>query len=267
MNVKTAELIYFSPTGNTMQIIEAISQGINFTVANRINLTSKNIQIPSSSGVSCDLAIIGGPVYAGRLPEAMVSRFRLIKGGKVPAVIVVTFGNRAYEDALLELQNLVMEADFKPIAAAAFIGEHSFSTKELPIAVGRPDSEDLEEARKLGMLIRDKVLTAADSDQLSLPQLPGNYPYKEAGLFAGIIPSVSEHLCTRCMTCVSICPTGAIQEDNPHITDENLCIRCAACVKSCHVNARIMNHPKIKKIAEYLSANCKERKMPMIYLS
>ena len=52
----------------------------------------------------------------------------------------MTYGNRDYEDALVELYDLALSLGLTPFAAGAFIGEHSYSTPEMPVAEGRPDS-------------------------------------------------------------------------------------------------------------------------------
>ncbi len=90
--------------------------------------------------------VIGAPVYVRRLPLNAVKRFKRLWANDTKAFVVVVYGNRNYEDALLELVDLSQELGFIPIAAAAFIGEHSFITRELPIAAGRPDEDDLEKA-------------------------------------------------------------------------------------------------------------------------
>jgi len=88
-----------------------------------------------------DLAIIGVPVYAGRVPEIAAHRLKEIKGAGTPAVVVAVYGNREFEDALVEMRDIAIAQGFEVVAAGAFIAEHSFSTDELPIAAGRPDSE------------------------------------------------------------------------------------------------------------------------------
>ena len=130
--------------------------GLNSQSTQVFDLTHTDVPAKVLQECHGDLAIIGSPVYAGRLPGTMTSRFELIKGYATPAVIVVVYGNRAYEDALLELNDLVSGAGFTPIAAAAFIGEHSYATKEFPIAVGRLDEEDLKKARAFGETVRKK---------------------------------------------------------------------------------------------------------------
>jgi hypothetical protein len=69
------------------------------------------------------LAVV--PVYGGRVPEVALERLRALKGNGGPAIAVVVYGNRAYEDALLELHTELTANGYKVIAAAAFIAEHS----------------------------------------------------------------------------------------------------------------------------------------------
>lgn len=49
------------------------------------------------------------PVYAGRVPALAVERLKGIKTSGVKCVIVAVYGNRAYEDALVEMQDVATE--------------------------------------------------------------------------------------------------------------------------------------------------------------
>lgn len=49
------------------------------------------------------------PVYAGRVPALTVERLKGIKTSGVKCVIVAVYGNRAYEDALVEMQDVATE--------------------------------------------------------------------------------------------------------------------------------------------------------------
>lgn len=266
MGINSAILIYFSPTKTTKKIIEAIAQGVRLTTYEDVDLTLSDAIILNPSEIHGELAIIGSPVYSGRLPVAAISRLRQFKGNGTPAVIVVVYGNRAYEDALLELRDVALEAGFKPIAAGAFIGEHSFSTNDTPIAVGRPDVDDLGKATAFGKMIREKMQNIPALGQPGSFYQPGNFPYKELRMLSDISPVTQEMLCTRCKMCHSVCPTAAINESDPVFIDKSLCIRCCACVKSCPADAKTMDDPRIKQVAEQLSVNCSLRKEPETYL-
>lgn len=264
MNIESVGLVYFSPTQTTRKILEGIAQGVNATTE-RYDLTSAASSARNVREIMHDLVIIGAPVYAGRLPPVMVSRFKRIKGKGMPAVIVVVYGNREYEDALIELRDLALEAGFKPMAAGAFIGEHSYSTAALPIAAGRPDAGDMARAREFGKTVRKNLMTATGAPD-ELLQVPGTSPYKEVKSLPGIVPSMNEALCTKCGTCVAVCPTGAIDRENPANTDQELCLRCCACVRMCPVKTKSMDDPRIRQIAEWLHTNFSSRKEPETYV-
>jgi ferredoxin len=208
-----------------------------------IDLTPAEAARQTFSANPQGLTIIGAPVYAGRVPADMVVRLRNITGGGGPAVVLVVYGNRAYEDALLELRDLALGAGFQPIAAGAFIGEHSYSQDATPIALGRPDG--------------------ADMPPLSVP---GTFPYKDSGLTSGVAPVTDAAQCDRCGECVSLCPGGAIAAEDPSHADAEKCIRCCACVKFCPLGAKAMDHPRIQQFREYLTKNHSAPKQPETYL-
>ena len=128
----------------------SIAQGINIDNVEHINLTLQEGANINVSSFSDELVLLGAPVYGGRLPIEAIIRLKQLKASKTLAVPIVVYGNREFEDALLELKNLAIELGFYPIAGGAFIGEHSFATKDLPIANGRPDSLDVQQAMEFG---------------------------------------------------------------------------------------------------------------------
>ncbi len=179
MHIRSLKLIYFSPTQTTRKVLEGIAQGTKTGAVECIDLTLPDVRGGVFGALNDELAIIGTPVYAGRVPLAAVERFKRIRANRTPAVFVVTYGNRAFEDALLELRNLAEEARFVPVAAAAFIGEHSFSVDEIPLAAGRPDARDMDRAREFGKTVVRKLGSITRLNELSPLQVPGNYPHRE----------------------------------------------------------------------------------------
>jgi len=266
MNVRTANLIYFSPTRTTRKVLEGIARGLGIGTVRHVDLTSPEAKTLKLAEMHDELAIMGSPVYSGRLPADAASRMRRLKGNEIPAVIVVVYGNRAYDDALLELRDLAREAGFKPIAGGAFIGEHSFSNNETPIAVGRPDVKDLRKAIEFGKMVRDKMSTMRTLDGHPLLQVPGNFPYKERSALSNISPVTDDAICTKCGACVPVCPTAAIAVSDTVVTDTSVCIRCCACVKTCSAGARVMEDPRIRQVAGQLSMNCGKRKEPETFM-
>jgi len=266
MNTDKAISVYFSPTGTTNKILEGIIHGFQANIVEYINLTIPVVKTQDFVINRDDFAIIGVPVYAGRIPRIAAERLKQIKADKTPATIIVVYGNREYEDALLELSDLVKEVGFIPVAAGAFIGEHSYSTTATPIAVGRPDAEDLVQARYFGAMIRKKMGEMQSLDTTAALPLPGNFPYKDYGAWPEMSPIILEDLCNLCGECTAVCPTGAITVDTNVMTDRKQCIMCCACVKSCPIKARVIEEPLIKQIAQWLSTSFQERKAPDIFV-
>ncbi len=267
MNINAAKLVYFSPTRTTKIIVEGIVQGLQVDTVEDIDLTPTEAGTGPFAEMHDELAIIGSPVYGGRVPMDMVRRLERLKANETPAVVVVVYGNRAYDDALLELKDLVTQAGFKPIAAGAFIGEHSYHNETTPIAGGRPDTEDLKKAGEFGKEIRNKMRDIHAPGDIPPLVVPGNFPYRERGKASKESASTEEALCSKCEKCSTVCPTATITIEETVMTDPIACILCCACVKNCPTGARVMESPWVKEKAELLSTNNRERKEPEVYIS
>ncbi|MFO7559171.1 MAG: 4Fe-4S binding protein [Desulfobacterales bacterium] len=265
MKIQSVKLIYFSPTRTTRKVLEGIAKGLPVDQTEPLDLTNPKTGKQAFEEIHDELAIIGTPVYGGRVPVDATVDLKRLKARQTPAVVVVLYGNREYEDALLELKNIAMETGFKPFAGAAFIGEHSFSSDAAPIAAGRPDADDLKKAMEFGDVLWKQLGRVASIDDIFPVQVPGNFPYKERMKAFTISPITREAICTACGTCAAVCPKEAIVIEDTVMTDVNACIACCACVKNCPTQARVMEDPIILQKAAWLSANCHERKEPQLY--
>lgn len=265
MEFNQVKLIYFSPTGTTKKVLESVAKGIAAEDVEHINLTLQESSQQPTPPFTDELVIIGAPVYGGRLPVDAVNRFKQLKASKTIAILIVVYGNREFEDALLELKNLATELGFNPIAGGAFIGEHSFATKEVPIANGRPDSLDVQKGLEFGAKIKDKIKALQSYDAQMDLEIPGRFPY-EGGVRSMVVsPVTEEETCTVCGTCASVCPTAAISVDGSVATNVELCIRCCACIKNCPTTARVMEDSMMEKIIHWLNENCNTRKEPQVF--
>ena len=130
--------IVFSPTGGTEKVAEIITKAWELPV-NKIDLSNAKTDYSSLSLKKEDIAIIAVPSYAGRVPLLAAQRISKIHGNQIPCVIVCVYGNRAYEDTLIELNDIAEKSNFKVIAAVTAIAEHSIMHQ---YAAGRPDSKD-----------------------------------------------------------------------------------------------------------------------------
>lgn len=244
MSIKKLHVLYFSATGTSRKIVRAIASGLG-EVDRELDLTLLKDRLQSHRFTEQDVVVVGVPVYAGRVPVLLSNYFQQLQGQGTPVVLVVVYGNRDYDDALLELKDLFETNGFRGIAAGAFVGEHSYSSK---VATARPDADDLETARVFGKKVRQKL--AANEDGRLL-EVKGNYPYKELVAMPPMAPETNA-LCTNCGLCAEHCPTEAIDFNDCRQVDASSCIRCCSCVKRCPLDAKSFQHERIVGITHYL---------------
>ncbi|OOM14212.1 EFR1 family ferrodoxin [Clostridium saccharobutylicum] len=220
MIINSSTSIYFSPTGTTKKIINAIVQGISTTNNTSIDLTSSNVRNVLCPFIKGDIVIIGVPVYEERIPEVLYDFFASLNGNEKPVVLIAVYGNFGYGIALNELDAIAKKSGFKVVAAGSFIGEHSFSTKEVPVQEGRPNYEDLSEAKEFGRRIIEKI-KKTDNLNDSIMQIPKGklplmakiLPKNSARIFTKI-PFADMNICNQCGVCIKLCPMNAINKDN-----------------------------------------------------
>lgn len=263
MKNNCAHLIYFSPTGTTRKITCAIAEGLATERLDHHGLTYALASTGREITYIVDgVAVIGVPVYAGRVPVTCLERLASYRAEGVPAVLAALYGNREFEDALVELRDVAIAQGFNVIAAGAFIGEHSYSTPNRPIAVGRPDVDDLKVAVGFGRQVAAKIVLG----DLGTPEIAGNVPYRERVKFGGIAPGTDAETCTLCGRCARVCPVRLISVSASVTTRADHCIMCCACVKICPVEARLFDHPGIEEKREMLARHCSIPKTPKLFL-
>ncbi len=248
MNVKE---IIFSPTGGTEKAAHIISRQWSSHVV-RIDLSDSQIDFPKYEIDKEDMVLIAMPSFGGRAPAVAIERLKRISGNGAKCTLVCVYGNRAYEDTLVEMEDAAKECGFKVIAAIAAVAEHSIIPQ---YAANRPDASDEAQLADFADRIVQK-----DGDVASIP---GNRPYKKSG-GGGLVPKVTKD-CVKCGLCAEKCPVQAIDPETL-MADSKKCISCMRCVKKCPYGARKVNGAMVSVAAMAIKKACSVRKENELFL-
>ena len=257
MEINNVYSIYFSPSGTTKKIVKRIS---SFFRKEKVSYHSLLSQRKVNQTLSPkELLIIGLPVFSGRIPSLCKELLKELHGMNTPAIVIVSYGNRDYEDALIELKNTLETQGFNIIGAAAFIAQHSIFTD---VAKSRPDKKDIEIIDSFSKKCF-KYLDFYPNNYKTL-DIKGNIPYRKISKMP-ITPSTNKN-CNYCGICSEMCPVHAIDMNNPKNTNKQLCISCTACISVCPQHARKFSGLLYHFAAKKFSKKYKQRKEPEVFI-
>lgn len=247
MKRKKVWAVYFSATDTTKKVVLHIAdEAAKILGAERENydFTLPKMREQGFTAGSEDLVIFGTPVYAGRVPNVLLKYLATIQGNGALAVPVVLFGNRNFDDALIELRDILENTGFHTVAGAAFVGEHSFSTI---LAAERPDGADMEKADGFAKAVAEKIEGLKDGEIPAPVQVEGTpHPYRgyyqprdRQGVSIDIrkVKPLTSDNCDDCKICAEVCPMGSISYENVR-EFTGICIKCGACIKKCPKQAK-----------------------------
>ena len=278
--------IIFSPTGGTQKVADILTEGWKMPME-RIDLSDPKADEEGGKAVFQreDVALIAVPSYGGRVPTLASQRLVKIRGGQARCVLVCVYGNRAYEDTLVELEDIAAGCGFQVIGAVAAVAEHSIMHQ---YATGRPDGADVESLRGFGEKVWEKLACSEDrgtvdggealEDRRPLYvakaagpmgsagalRIPGSRPYKKLGV-AKLVPKAGRQ-CEQCGLCAEVCPARAIDPADVKKADQEKCISCMRCVARCPKGARKVNETLVAAVAVAIKKACSVRKENELYL-
>ena len=158
MNISCVKAVYYSAVGSTEKVVTGIAEKIAAVLG--VPVETYDFTLPENRTepkvfAADQLVVFGTPVYAGRVPNKMLPIVQSnFKGEGALAVPVVTFGNRSYDNGLIELRNELENNGFHTIAGAGVVCEHVFSNK---LAPGRPDADDWTKLNAFAEAVAEKV--------------------------------------------------------------------------------------------------------------
>lgn len=249
--------VFFSPTGGTKKAADELVSAWDKEIT-EIDLIKEKDKIRTTEFSADDVVFVSVPSFGGRIPSVIPELFERVSGNKARTVMAAVYGNRAYEDTLIELKNVLEKADFTCIAAVACNAEHSIMHQ---YGAERPDAQDIKDLRGFSAKIKDSIENGTYSGSVNVP---GTFPYREYG-GVPMKPKAGKN-CTACGICAAECPVNAIPSDNPSFTDKNKCISCMHCISVCPVQARSLNKLMVSAGAVAMKKLFAERKGNELFL-
>lgn len=265
---------YFSPTGTTKKIITAITGCLSMELKlekEEFDFTSPQVRKEGVTFGRDEIVVFGIPTYAGRIPNVLLKYLAAVKADGALAVPVALYGNRNFDDSLIELCSLLEENGFHTIAGAAFIGEHSFSKI---LGKARPDAKDMITAGSFAKKTAEKIKGISDVSALQPVRVKGETPirsYYQPRDRKGnpidirkVLPKTKPS-CINCGICADVCPMGSISRENV-AEFTGICIKCGACEKSCPVGAKYYDDEGYLYHKEELELGYERRAEPEVFL-
>ncbi len=241
----------FSPTGGTKRTAEAITSSWTASVET-VDLTDADMDFSGYRISPEDVVLIALPSYGGRVPGLAAERLSKVHGNAAKCALLCVYGNRAYEDTLVEMEDIAEKCGFTVIAAVSAIAEHSIMHQ---FASGRPDQNDKEQLKSYAQAIIEKMKKASPNERI---QIPGGRPYKKSG-GVGLVPKATKE-CVGCGLCAKQCPAQAIDREKLRSADSGKCISCMRCVVKCPHSARKVNGAMVSAAAMAMKKVCSVRK-------
>ena len=264
---KRIGVLYFSPTNTTKAICDSIALGMGEKNPQILDMTLPNIRSqiatePRIATANLDHLVVGAPVYFGKIPAQVIECLSAIGGSGKECTAIVVYGNRDYGIALYRMVEILSNNGFGVIAAGAFIGQHSYSDV-VPVAIGRPDKSDIDEAYRFGAKSLDV------SKYLSAYNIPTQTDiFTKTDIYMPLKPVFISKLCTHCGICADHCPEGILSSETGMYLNRvagKQCLGCMACVTNCMDKARVAKPNLIEKLIlnVILKRASKERQEPL----
>ena len=143
--------IYYSPAGGTEIMTRTLARKIGEILddCSPLDVSVECLDMLKEHGsIAFDdetVAVIGMPVYVGKIPLPAAAALRKIEGNGAMTLTAVSYGGRKYGNALFELKRLAEECGFKAVGAGAFMISYMASRGSARSAAPAIDMDSLSD--------------------------------------------------------------------------------------------------------------------------
>lgn len=160
--------MYFDPSGETKKVLDVLAEQMGG--AESVDFTAMDKRYDVYRCQRGDVCLIGVPAKNGRVPAEALGNLMKVKADHAAAILVVTYGQNGYGDALLELRKSMESCGFISVAAAAvMIGKDSQGNDH-------PDADDRAQLQEMALKMKEKATWPRKWKDFFVP---GRYPYRD----------------------------------------------------------------------------------------
>ena len=168
--------IYYSPVGGTEIMTETLARKIGAILdeCNPLDVSVECHDMLKKQSIVFDdetVAVIGMPVYVGKIPLPAAAALRKFAGNGAMTLAVVSYGGRKYGNALFELKRLTEECGFKAVGAGAFMISYMARRGSATSSAPAIDTEALTD---FGKAASEKIkrLAGCEIEELKIKPMP-----------------------------------------------------------------------------------------------
>lgn len=244
-------MIYFSGTGNSKYIVDYLGNKLK---ENNHNVKIYNIEQNPIIPIDTDLLVIGGPIYAGNVPEKLIRWvLRNVPESSANSIVYSTSAGLINAHGVDSLAKKLSKKGYNVLAKETYLMPRNFYFGKYPKNTKDEVDKMLEDVNKQLDELVDKIcLDTLSSKEFENKGVLGKDLLAETfsvmSRFMGKSFSVDDN-CIKCGICVKNCPENNINfGKDKNIKFSNKCMLCCRCIHNCPKNA--INY-KGKKYEQY----------------
>lgn len=244
-------MIYFSGTGNSKYIVDYLGNKLK---ENNHNVKIYNIEQNPIIPIDTDLLVIGGPIYAGNVPEKLIRWvLRNVPESSANSIVYSTSAGLINANGVDSLAKKLSKKGYNVLAKETYLMPRNFYFGKYPKNTKDEVDEMLKDVNKQLDELADKIcLDTLNYKEFENKGVLGKDLLAETfsvmSRFMGKSFSVDDS-CIKCGICVKNCPENNISFDkDKNIKFSNKCMLCCRCIHNCPKNA--INY-KGKKYEQY----------------
>jgi ferredoxin len=242
-------IYYFSGTGNTALFAQHLKIGFEKKWGEQedFQIHIKDISVDSMVEDNCDLIAIGGPIYAGNMPEMFIRWAHYNIPGTLRGTPAIVFSTSAGTENAFGVESIackLQDKGYRVIAKEIVEMPRNFYFDKYKANSKEEIESRIEAAKERGELVASNIPLEHLSGEKRMRNSKNGILLRDllAETFSVMAKFMGKNYhatdaCVQCGTCVKNCPTQNIEIAEVGTRHHRKCMMCTKCLHICPVNA------------------------------